>query len=74
MEICGALKNVVALAAGVVDGLKMGDNTKAAIMRIGLDEMRRFAKMNFQGVKDETFFESCGVGDGKLSFDLSFRG
>ena len=59
---------MVALAAGVVDGLKMGDNTKAAIMRIGLDEMRRFAKMNFQGVKDSTFFESCGVGDGKFSF------
>ncbi|KAJ3207079.1 Glycerol-3-phosphate dehydrogenase [Dinochytrium kinnereticum] len=63
VELCGALKNVVAIAAGLVDGLKYGENTKAAIIRIGLMEMKRFAKTFYEGVKDETFFESCGVAD-----------
>ncbi|KAI8847490.1 NAD-dependent glycerol-3-phosphate dehydrogenase N-terminus-domain-containing protein, partial [Chytridium lagenaria] len=49
--------------AGLVDGLKYGDNTKAAIMRIGMMEMRKFAKSFYKSVKDETFFESCGVAD-----------
>ncbi|KAH1193595.1 Glycerol-3-phosphate dehydrogenase [NAD(+)] [Glycine max] len=63
VELCGTLKNVVAIAAGFVDGLEMGNNTKAAIMRIGLKEMRAFSKMWFPSVKDNTFFESCGVAD-----------
>ncbi|KAG5461048.1 MAG: glycerol-3-phosphate dehydrogenase 1, isoform CRA_b, partial [Olpidium bornovanus] len=66
VELCGALKvelrlfpgaqNVVAIGAGLSDGLKYGDNTKAALIRIGLMEMRKFAKVFYQGVKDETFF------------------
>ncbi|GFP94096.1 glycerol-3-phosphate dehydrogenase [NAD(+)] [Phtheirospermum japonicum] len=63
VELCGTLKNVVAIAAGFVDGLDMGNNTKAAIMRIGLREMKALSKLLFPSVKDSTFFESCGVAD-----------
>ncbi|CAE6203690.1 unnamed protein product [Arabidopsis arenosa] len=63
VELCGTLKNVVAIAAGFVDGLEMGNNTKAAIMRIGLREMKALSKLLFPSVKDSTFFESCGVAD-----------
>lgn len=63
VELCGALKNVVALAAGFVDGLGLGSNTKAAIIRLGLLEMRRFAAMFYNGVIEETFWDSSGVAD-----------
>ncbi|KAK1568092.1 hypothetical protein Q3G72_020473 [Acer saccharum] len=63
IELCGTLKNVVAIAAGLVDGLEMGNNTKAAIMRIGLKEMKALSKLLFSSVKDSTFFESCGIAD-----------
>ncbi|XP_054161879.1 glycerol-3-phosphate dehydrogenase [NAD(+)], cytoplasmic-like [Oppia nitens] len=64
VEICGALKNIVAMAAGFSDGLGYGDNTKSAVIRIGLKEMIRFIKTFYpDGTKETTFFESCGVAD-----------
>lgn len=62
-ELCGTLKNVVALAAGMVDGMGYGSNTKAAVIRRGLDEMKRFSQRLFPNVRDDTFLETCGVAD-----------
>uniref|UniRef100_A0A7D7L907 Glycerol-3-phosphate dehydrogenase [NAD(+)] n=1 Tax=Chlamydomonas sp. ICE-MDV TaxID=1983280 RepID=A0A7D7L907_9CHLO len=62
-EMCGTLKNIVALAAGMIDGLGLGSNSKAAIMRQGLSEMRKLAKALYPAIRDETFMESCGVAD-----------
>ncbi|KAJ2647385.1 glycerol-3-phosphate dehydrogenase [Coemansia sp. RSA 1250] len=64
VEFCGALKNVVAVGAGFIDGMGLGNNTKAAIIRIGFLEMRRLAMhMSDARIQDSTFMESCGIAD-----------
>lgn len=61
VELGGALKNVLAIAAGICDGMNMGDNTKAALMTRGIAEM---ARLGFTlGGKKETFAGLSGVGD-----------
>lgn len=60
-EICGAYKNVLAIASGISDGLKLGNNARAALISRGLIEMHRFGK--FFGAKEETFLGLSGAGD-----------
>ncbi len=61
VELCGALKNVVALAAGMVDGLAFGDSAKAGIITRGLAEMTRLGVA--AGAHPLTFAGMAGVGD-----------
>ncbi|MBU90321.1 glycerol-3-phosphate dehydrogenase [Candidatus Woesearchaeota archaeon] len=61
IEICGALKNITAIATGVCDGLGYGDNAKASIITIGLMEMSTYGR--FLGAKRATFYGLAGVGD-----------
>lgn len=61
VEYGGAVKNVIALAAGILDGLGHGDNAKAALIARGLAEMVRLGVRS--GARRETFFGLSGVGD-----------
>lgn len=61
IELGGSLKNVVALAAGVADGLGYGDNTKAALITRGIAEIARLGVA--MGAKFETFCGLTGIGD-----------
>lgn len=61
VELCGAMKNIIALAAGVSDGLGYGDNTKAAIITRGMAEIARLG--DAMGCMRETFGGLAGIGD-----------
>ena len=61
IELGGSLKNVIALAAGMVDGLGYGDNTKAALMTRGIAEISRLGVT--MGGRETTFYGLSGIGD-----------
>ncbi|HEV7762909.1 MAG TPA: NAD(P)H-dependent glycerol-3-phosphate dehydrogenase, partial [Acidimicrobiales bacterium] len=60
-EIAGALKNVMAIASGMADGLGTGDNTRAAVITRGLSELSRLGVA--MGGQPQTFFGLAGMGD-----------
>jgi len=61
VQICGALKNVEALAVGIARGLGYGDNTCAAMITRGMEEIRRLGLE--MGCREKTFFGLAGIGD-----------
>ena len=61
VELGGALKNIIALGAGIIDGLELGDNTKAAVMTRGIVEMARLGES--LGACRSTFNGLSGIGD-----------
>ena len=61
VELGGAVKNVIAIAAGILDGMGVGDNTKAALITRGLAEMKRLGSK--MGADESTFFGLSGIGD-----------
>ena len=61
VELCGALKNIVALAAGISTGLGYGDNAKAALITRGMAEITRLGLA--MGCSEQTFFGLAGIGD-----------
>lgn len=61
VELCGAVKNVIAIASGILDGLGLGDNTRGALMTRGMVEMARLGEK--LGGTRESFFGLAGMGD-----------
>lgn len=61
VELCATMKNIIALATGISDGLGYGDNSRGALITRGLAEMVRFARLF--GAKESTLFGLSGLGD-----------
>jgi len=61
VELGGALKNVIAIATGIADGMNIGNNARAAIITRGLHEIKKLGKT--LGAKEETFYGLSGLGD-----------
>ncbi len=61
VELCGALKNIIALASGILSGLGYGDNVKAALITRGLAEIKRLGIR--MGCQEQTFYGLAGMGD-----------
>jgi glycerol-3-phosphate dehydrogenase (NAD(P)+) len=61
VELCGALKNIIALSCGIATGLGYGDNTRAALITRGMAEITRLGRK--MGADERTFFGLAGIGD-----------
>src|SRR5262252_7864469 len=61
VELAGAVKNIIAIAAGIIDGLQAGNNAKSALLARGLAEIARLGLA--MGASHDTFFGIAGVGD-----------
>ncbi|MBQ8414881.1 MAG: NAD(P)-dependent glycerol-3-phosphate dehydrogenase [Clostridia bacterium] len=61
VEICGAMKNIIAIASGILTGMKLGDNTRAMLMTRGIAEITRLGLA--MGCKRRTFMGLAGIGD-----------
>ncbi len=61
VQLCGALKNVIAIGAGMVEGANLGENAKAALITRGMAEIVRLGKK--MGARSETFLGLSGIGD-----------
>ncbi len=61
IELCGSLKNIIAIGAGIVDGLNFGNNAKSALVTRGLAEIKRFAMA--YNAQETTFYGLAGIGD-----------
>jgi glycerol-3-phosphate dehydrogenase (NAD(P)+) len=62
VEMCGVVKNIIALASGILNGLGEGDNAKSLLVTLGLQEMMQIVKI-FTEVEEKTFYGVAGIGD-----------
>ncbi|MDR3224016.1 MAG: NAD(P)H-dependent glycerol-3-phosphate dehydrogenase [Holosporales bacterium] len=60
-QICGAIKNIAAIACGIVNGLTNSQNTQATLLTYALEEMKSLGKQ--LGAEEKTFYGLCGLGD-----------
>lgn len=70
VELCGSLKNIIAIAAGILDGLQFGNNAKSALVTRGLSEIKRFAMA--YNAQEATFYGLAGIGDLMTTISSSY--